>query len=112
MLVGKNEKGETVQVPQEIVDLIERQGIKTFAKRRSLVKNTCGITISPPSVEEQLSGSGEWVEYAKAGEEVKHTYAKFNNVILPDGTTVQAPFVRAELVPALYQELKRLIQNK
>ncbi len=109
-MLAKNEKGEMVEVPEAVADLAS--GIKDFKQRRQVVKAACNLTLPEPPVEEQILGTGEWVNYTRKGKKEEHLYAKVGDAILPDGSTATGLFIRAELVPAVYAELGRLIANK
>lgn len=110
-MLAKNKDGKQVDVPASVVEMLAQQGITEFTKRRSIVKAACGLDLTPPAVEEQVSGSGEWKKHARKGSKEENLYVTIPGAILPDGTVCQGIFVRAELAAALYQELGRLLEN-
>jgi len=111
-MLAKNKDGKQVEVPAGIVEMMEKQGITDFAARRRVVKAACQLELNPPAVEEQILNSGEWKKHTKKGAEDEYLYAVVPGATLPDGTTAQGIFVRAEIVPALYLELARLLDNQ
>ena len=111
-MLARDKNGKQVEVPTYVVDLMEKQGITDFAGRRKLVKAACsGLELVPPSVEEQVAGAGEWKKHAKKGEKEENLYLTVPGAILPSGEVCQGIFVRAELAPALFLEINRLLEN-
>ena len=110
-MLAKNKDGKQAEVPASVIEMLETQGITEFTKRRSIVKAACGLELVPPAVEEQMAGSGEWKKHARKGSKEENLYVTVPGAILPDGTVCQGIFVRAELAPALYLELGRLLEN-
>jgi hypothetical protein len=110
-MFAKDKSGALVEVSPVVRELIEKQGITDFKKKRQIVKAASDLDLVPPSVEEQVSGSGEWKKYTKDGSKEEHLYVAIPSAILPDGTSAQGLFIRAEIAPAFLQELARLIET-
>lgn len=115
MLYAKDKNGKVVEVPTNVVELIEKQKITSFAEKRRLVKLTTGgkdgLELNPPPVEEQVANSGEWKQHTKKGADEAGLYLAIPSTVLPDGTTAQGVFIRAEVVPAILQEMQRLVEK-
>jgi hypothetical protein len=110
-MFAKDKSGNLVEVSPVVQKLIEAQGITDFKKKRQIVKAAAELDLVPPSVEEQVAGSGKWQKYAKEGSKEEHLYLAIPSTILPDGTSAQGVFIRAEVASAMFQELARLIEE-
>ena len=111
-MLGKNSKGELVQVPSNVTDMLERMGVKDWAQRRKIVKAACHIDLNPLSVPEQILNRGCIKQHARKNKTEEHTYVQVPGATLEDGSVTQGVFFRAELLESVFVELGRLISER